>query len=741
MAEQETSWILSLVDRVSKPIKEIITHVKESTGVIDKNAERVILSEKQTKTALENTKKYYKDVQNQIKENAKEVERLQKEYDKAAPGNSRQAAFLALNKSKRQLEDMRKELKGASQDIKDLSGDLDNYKNKKQTFGGFMTGINQTMEVIEKVSSMFDFAQPIINTRTEIEHMTRAAGKDLDELVGKVHKIGVVFNANDDDIARAANSMQKVWGGSYSEMIDLLQQGYEKGADVNKKLLDSMKEYPAQMKEAGLTAKETIALIAQANKQGIVSDSAIDSIKQADIALKDMNKNTVEALKGLGISAKDLRGKTTFEALQLISEKMKTASTEQRQHALDAIFKLAGKEAGMQFVMGLTSIDLNIENLPNVKQAGAGMRGFFADIQSWAANTFGGMVPYIQIFGQTASGIVGIIGLMQQLSKVTWIQAAASKAAAIAQKIWNATMVNIPIGVMIGGVAALGAAIYGITQLVNRNTDAHSRSEALKEVEQELDKKIIETTAEKTAKIKMLTKVAEDERLSIDARKKALNELIGIDSRYQTALKNDTILTEELRKTTAELTKEIYENAKIKAGQELIVKYEKEKLEAQQEVENNGYDDMNFFQKTGDAVNDMLYGESEWRKKRDAERILAKNPIKIEKLIKEQAEYYANKSKEKPKEEKPLETNPNGTVPVLDPSDSIFDNKKGKKEGSGREKNGLSLSGGAGGTKNITQNLVVNNYFTRNGNSDDRSFADRIITQVNDGLRDALVTL
>ncbi len=753
MSDKETSWILALVDKITKPMKDIIATVTESTKVIDKNTNRVILSEEQTKTALANTKKYYKDVQTQIKENEKELAKLQKEFDKTAPGQAKQNAFFPLEKSKKQLQELRKELKEAGEDIKDLEGDLTNYKKKAQTWEGMMTGANQTMEVIEKVSRMFDFAQPILNTRTEIERMTQAAGQELDELVSKTHKIGTVFNENDDDIARAANSMQKVWGGSYSEMINLLEQGYEKGANINKELLNSMKEYPVQMKEAGLNASETMALFAQANKDGVFNDKAIDSIKEANLALKEMRKETVAALKGIGISAKDLRGKTTFEAMKLISERMKTASTEDRQQVMAHVFKAAGEDAGMQFVLGLSSVDLNINNLPNVKQAGAGIKGFLADIQSWFANTFGGMVPYLQVFGQASSGILGVISLFQSLSKITALQTLRIQGAAAAQRIWNATMIANPIGGFIVGAAALGTAVYGITQKINQNSDAWKQQQAMMELNEELDKTAIQNTAEKTTKIKLLTETAANEKLSLDQRKNALKELIEIDSRYRAALQDGIIKTDELRKTTAQLTEEIYNNALAEAMRPKLVEIAKQELEAKFTSENStaAYNNMSFVGKVLDGFK-AITGDSEYIKGKDATDELGKLKRQGKELsrliaIDDEKKYYldlinGNKGKDKGK---PQPSDDQSYSNRLSTPDFDFLNKPDKgrkgKSGGNREKDGLSISGGHGGSKTITQNLTVYNYFIRGQAGEDRTFADKIITRINDGLRDGLATI
>lgn len=740
MSDKETSWILTLINRITKPAKDIMATVKETTQVIDKNTDRVVFNEKQTKEALVNSKKYYKDLQQQVKENAKEVIELQKAYDKAAPGTRKMDAARPLLKSKKELEELRKELKEAASDIQMLETDLTKSMQKKQSWQGLMTGANQTMEVIQKVSGMLDFTNPIINTKNEIERMTSTSGKELEALVSKVHRIGKVFNENDDDIARAANTMQKTWGGSYNDMIKLLESGYEKGGNINKDLLKSMQEYPVQLKEAGLSASESMALIAQAGKNGVFSDKAIDSIKEANLSLKEMNKSQVSALKGIGISAQDLRGKTAFDAMKLISEKMQGATTEAQQKVLKDIFKSAGEDAGKNFILGLSSIDLNIDNLPNVQQAGAGIKGFLANIQSWAANTFGGAVPYIQAFGQASTGILGVISLFQALTKVTWIQAGAAQAAAVAQRVWNVAMVSNPIGAVLVAVAALGAAVYKITKSVRENSEAWKQQQSMMRINEELNKYAIQSTVERTTKLKLLTETAANEKLSLDRRKEALKELIKEDSRYQSALQDGIILTDKLRQTTAELTAEILRNAEVEGRRKLLVKAVEEvelaKLERQkqQKIFDNKTNFGLFVESIKDIAGFGIFPEYDAsidklkEKERDRDNIL--------KLVTKDEQKQGKKTSSS----ELTETN---RTSLLDTPDTWFErkeNKRKKENVSGREKNGMSISGGGSG-KNITQHLTINNYFTRTGNSEDRSFADRIITQITDGLRDSVATI
>ncbi|TWP31230.1 hypothetical protein ETU08_01755 [Apibacter muscae] len=747
MSDKETSWILSIIDRASKPVKEIMASVKECAQVVDKSNERIVMSEKQTQQALTNTKKHHKELEKQIKENEKQVKELEKAYEKAAPGTQKLNASKPLAESKRALQSLQEQLKETLEDAQTLEKDLENITNSKKSptsLTGMMTGVNQTMEIIDKVSSMLDFTQPIVATRTEIERMTGISGKGLDDLTGKVHKLGVVFNENDEDIARAAHSMQTTWGGSYEEMLALMQKGYEKGGNINKEMLDSLKEYPKQLKEAGLSASESIALIAQANKQGVYSDKAIDSIKEMNLALREMDKPQVEALQGIGISGKDLKGKTTMDVAKLISEKMKGASSQAQQKVLADIFKAAGEDAGKEFILGLSTMDLNLENLPSVKQAGAGIKGIIADIQSKVATSVGTFAPYLQTLGSFSTQTMGVISLVQTLGRVTVVQTIATKSAALAQRAWNLVMVANPIGAVIASIAALGAMVYKIRKDTIESTEAFKQQASVMRVNEELNKYAIQTTNERITKLKNLTRVATDERISLVERKKALGELIKEDARYQSSLQNGIILTDQLRRTTEQLTQEIYNNALTEGRKKLIAKTaeEVELAKLEEKKWSDEIDRKSKIAQAGHVVLDIV--NLGVFSKYDAAKETKENKERdLQNLIRQDIQADRLKNGLRPQKGIVEKITADPLTPTLDDYSSSFSgggNKKGDKKGS-NSKNGLRISGGSGGGKTITQNLTINNYFTRGNSSDDRSFADKVITQINDGLRDGLATI
>jgi hypothetical protein len=285
--------------------------------------------------------------------------------------------------------------------------------------------LNQANELLGSFAQGLDFTSEISNTKTALGQM---GIENIDEMAGKVHKLAKVWGESEMEITKSANALTKQLGGSFEENIAIIQNGFEKGANMNGDMLDQFKEYAPQIKELGLNTSDMMVLMAQAGKQGVFSDKAIDSIKEANLSIKEMGPAQMAALKGIGLGVEDLAGKTSFQAVQMISKAMEGASAQAKQLALTDIFKGAGEDAGMGFILGLGSMDLDPNKLPNFKQSTEGLKGWISNIESFAADTMGGLIPYISMLATAVVPLASLIAVIKALTKVQWLSNLAAAA-------------------------------------------------------------------------------------------------------------------------------------------------------------------------------------------------------------------------------------------------------------------------------------------------------------------------
>lgn len=461
MAKHETSWILELVDHITKPLREATKATQETRNEVDRVTAALGDMDDETRAVAERSLKSHQELSRELQEEQNEIKKLtnwlEELGDKVDPLTKAQIDF-RIKQAQTKARRYEEQLVEINHELKEIETGPD-PKKLEANWGAAVVVANQTAELIDKAVSNFDFAVGIEKTRTQIARMTGAAGNDLDELTASAHRLGRIYEQDPVEIARAANAMTKLIGGTYEENFALIEAGYQKGANINGDFLDQLKEYPTFIKQLGLTQAEAIALTAEAGKQGIYSDKALDALKEADLSLREMGPAQVDALKAVGLEVEDLAGKTSFEAVRMISEAMDGATVQAKQLVLADIFKGAGEDSGLAWIEGLDSVNMDINSIPSIEEAGSTLRGWLASLESSFSDTFGEIVTNASELSGVTTFIASMIPIVKSLSTVTWIQSAATKAAAAGQWLLNVAMNANPIGLIIAGVVALVALI------------------------------------------------------------------------------------------------------------------------------------------------------------------------------------------------------------------------------------------------------------------------------------------
>lgn len=217
---------------------------------------------------------------------------------------------------------------------------------------------------------------------TKLTMQLTGANADLAKsLRSEVGATAEAFGKEYNETLRAANALSKEFGITVSEANDLIQIGFTRGADASGDFLDNIREYSTQMQMAGLSAKETIAILTVQQKEGIFSDKGVDTIKEANIRIREMAKSTRTALQGIGIDADEVQSRlisgqaTTFEIVQEIAQKMGDFSEASQEvgTVLADVFGGAGEDAGLRFIKILKDInteqEMNLENFTEAEKA------------------------------------------------------------------------------------------------------------------------------------------------------------------------------------------------------------------------------------------------------------------------------------------------------------------------------------------------------------------------------------
>ena len=217
----------------------------------------------------------------------------------------------------------------------------------------------------------YDYNAGLVEATRLTQQFTGKSGDDLKAYRNQVQAVADTFDKDFKEVLIASNAVAKQFGITADEALNLIQDGFVAGADANGEFLDTLKEYPAYFKEAGISADQFVAIVAQSNKAGIFSDKGVDAIKEANLRLREMTTATAEALDAIGISSvqvqEDLQSgaKTTFQVMQEVSQKLNELpeSSAAVGTAIADIFGGAGEDAGLQYLQTLKDISLNLDDV------------------------------------------------------------------------------------------------------------------------------------------------------------------------------------------------------------------------------------------------------------------------------------------------------------------------------------------------------------------------------------------
>lgn len=217
----------------------------------------------------------------------------------------------------------------------------------------------------------YDYNAGLVEATRLTQQFTGKSGDDLKAFRNEVQAVADSFNADFRETLIATNALSKQFGISANEALQLVKDGFLAGGDANGEFLDTLKEYPAYFKEAGISADQFVAIVTQTNKMGIFSDKGVDAIKEANLRLREMTTATAAALDGIGISSeqvqKDLQTgtKTTFDVIQDVSAKLAKLPDNAATvgAAIADIFGGPGEDAGLQYLRMLKDISTNMDEV------------------------------------------------------------------------------------------------------------------------------------------------------------------------------------------------------------------------------------------------------------------------------------------------------------------------------------------------------------------------------------------
>lgn len=261
-------------------------------------------------------------------------------------------------------------------------------------------------------------------------------GNGLQHLRDGIRATADTYGKDFKEVLEAVDTISSHWGVSAQEALDTINKGFAAGGDLSGDMLSKLERYAPALRDAGYSAKETVALIAQ-TRQGIFSEQGLEAIKQAGARLRSMSESTKSALRGIGIDADDMAKKLSSkqiemsDAVKMVADGLKKVS-DNSQEAGDVmanVFGKSGKFASQDMLELLGDIETNLdivkqktgewgEDMDMIRQKDEELKEAVADLFDVTGKGFEHSKASADIF--VKDGLIKVVNWVQR--GVTWFK-------------------------------------------------------------------------------------------------------------------------------------------------------------------------------------------------------------------------------------------------------------------------------------------------------------------------------
>lgn len=217
---------------------------------------------------------------------------------------------------------------------------------------------------------IFDYNKNLQEATRLTEEFTGKTGNAMKTIRSEIIGVADTYGKDFNEVLAAADGLVSQFGISFEEAMQIIKDGFVAGSDLNGNFLDQLGKYPAAFREAGLSASQMTAMIAQ-TRSGIFSEQGMEVIEEANKKFRQMSQGTKDALATIGMSAeqalKDVESgqKSMFDVYQEVAQKLDELpeSSEAAGKVIREVFGEKGVKAGYELITCLKDIDTNLETV------------------------------------------------------------------------------------------------------------------------------------------------------------------------------------------------------------------------------------------------------------------------------------------------------------------------------------------------------------------------------------------
>ena len=214
----------------------------------------------------------------------------------------------------------------------------------------------------------YDYNEGLAEATRLTREFTGYVGDDLMAMRNSIQATAEVMDKEFVDVLKTADSLMQNFKIDGETAMNIINQGFAAGGDLNGDMLDKIQRLAPAFKNAGMSAEQLVALITQ-TRSGVFTDQGLDAIAMGTSRIRQFSDTMKKALQDIGIDAEEMGRKlrtgelSPFAALTEISAKLKELSpnTQEYGEVINAVFGKAGKTLSTEVVQGLADMSTSLD--------------------------------------------------------------------------------------------------------------------------------------------------------------------------------------------------------------------------------------------------------------------------------------------------------------------------------------------------------------------------------------------
>lgn len=224
--------------------------------------------------------------------------------------------------------------------------------------------------VIGAGAAWVSYNKEMETTLRRTEQFTGLSGDALMSLRNGIKSVASTWGKDYNSVLSSVDGMMAQYGISGEKALQIIRDGFVSGADDAGKMQDLISRYSGSFKDAGISADELVAIIAN-TRSGIFSEDGMQLIEVAGKNIRLMSDKAAESLKQIGIDSDEMTAKLqsgeleTVDALKQISSQLKKMPPQSQEvgKVLQDIFGKKGAAAGYELVTALADVNTNLDEM------------------------------------------------------------------------------------------------------------------------------------------------------------------------------------------------------------------------------------------------------------------------------------------------------------------------------------------------------------------------------------------